>query len=210
MGRFINLTLSTFVLIFFISLVEQKSQAATVVETQRIIVDPTKPIEGKPLSVTPAAPETHRPGDEALLPAPVAAARRKILDAAYSGDMDKLKAIIQASPSAPLFSVNEITDPIDYLKKQSGDGSGLEILAIITDVLEAGWAHVDAGKPRERYICPYYAVLPMDKLTPPQLVDVYKIVTSGDFEEMKASGTYSFYALGIGPDGTWHYFKPQD
>ncbi len=199
--------------------------AATVVETQRITVDPTKPIEGKsPAVSSPTVPtpdaakpadagnlsEIHRPGDEALLPAPVAAMRKKILDAAYSADMDRLKAIIQSSAVSPVFSVNEIPDPIDYLKKQSGDGQGLEILALMTDVLEAGWAHVDAGKPSEMYIWPYYAVLPVNSLTPPQLVDVYKIVTSGDFEEMKNSGSYSFYALGIGPDGTWHYFKPQE
>jgi len=199
------------------------SGAATVVETQRITVDPNKPIEGKPPAIpalpTPdgakpaesaTAPDIHRPGDPAPLPAPVAAMRKQILDAAYSADMDRLKAVIQANPVPPVFSVNEIPDPIDFLKKQSGDGQGLEILALMTDVLEAGWAHVDAGKPSEMYIWPYYAVLPVNSLTPQQLVDVYKIVTSGDFEEMKNSGSYSFYALGIGPDGTWHYFKPQE
>jgi len=184
--------------------------AATVVETQRITIDPAKPIEGQSPPVSPKGPETHRPGDEALLPAPVAAMRKRILDAAYSGDMDKLKAVIQSSGTPPLFSVNEISDPIDYLKTQSGDGAGLEIMALMTDVLEAGWAHVDAGTPQEMYVWPYYAVLPMDKLTPQQLVDVYKIVTSGDFEEMKTTGSYRFYALGIGADGTWHYFKPND
>jgi hypothetical protein len=182
--------------------------AATVVETQPIIISPQKPIEGTPPSVTPKAPDLHRQNDE--LPVPVATMRKRILDAAYSGDMDQLKTIIQASPSPPSFSINEITDPIEYLKTQSGDGAGLEILAIMTDVLEEGWAHVDVGTPQEMYVWPYFAVLPMDKLTPQQLVDVYKIVTSGDFEEMKNSGTYSFYALGIGPDGTWHYFKPNN
>jgi hypothetical protein len=182
--------------------------SATVVETQPIIVVPQKPIEGNPPSVTPKAPDVHRSNDD--LPAPVASMRKRILDAAYSGEMAKLLSVIQANPSPPLFSINEITDPIDYLKTQSGDGNGIEILAIMTDVLEEGWAHVDVGTPQEMYVWPYFAVLPMDKLTPQQLVDVYKIVTSGDFEEMKTSGTYSFYALGIGADGTWHYFKPNN
>ena len=192
------------------------AQASTVVETQRIIVPVEKPLEGQAPALTPPPPaaatgfETHRPGEESLLPAPVAAMRRKILDAAYSGDMEKIHAIIQTGETLPVFSVNEITDPIDFLKKQSGDGRGLEILAIMTDVLEGGFAHVDAGKPTEMYVFPYYAVLPTDKLTPSQLVDVYKLVTSGDFEEMKNSGSYSFYALGIGADGSWRYFKPQE
>ena len=184
------------------------ARATTVVETQRIVVDPAKPIEGTPPSVTPKPTEFHKSTEEP--PPPVASMRKRMLDAAYSGDMDQLKALIQQSAPPPAFSVNEIADPIDYLKTQSGDGGGLEILAIMTDVLEEGWAHVDIGTPQEMYVWPYFAVLPMDKLTAPQLVDVYKIVTSSDFEEMKSSGTYSFYAVGIGPDGTWRYFKPND
>ena len=184
--------------------------AATVVETQRIIVDPGKAIAGAPIPVAPQSPEIHRSGDDQSLPAPVAAMRKRILDAAYSGDLEKLKALITSSKEPPAFSVNEIDDPIEYLKTQSGDGAGLEILALMTDVLEAGWTRVDAGTPQELYVWPYYANLPMDKLTPAQMVDVFKIVTSGDFEEMKTTGKYSFYALGISPDGTWRYFKPND
>lgn len=184
--------------------------AATVVETQRIMVDPARPLDGKPSAVETGSPEIHRPGAESQLPPAVAAMRQTILDVCYSGDMAKLKALIDTIKPTPAFSINEITDPIDYLKSQSGDGAGLEILALMTDVLEAGWAHVDIGSADELYVFPYYAVLPMDKLTPAQLVDLYKIVTSGDFEEMKSTGIYSFYALGIAPDGAWKYFKPNN
>ncbi len=179
--------------------------ASTVVETQRITVTPPKPIEGTPPAIKPGEPELHKAGDE--LPAPVAAMRKKLLDAAYSGDMERMRAVIKETQPTPAFSVNEIADPIEYLKTQSGDGNGLELLAIMTDVLECGWAKVDAGTPQELYIWPYYAVLPMNKLTPPQLVEVYKLVTSSDFEEMKSTGIYSFYTVGIDKDGTWKYFK---
>jgi hypothetical protein len=181
------------------------SRAATVVETQRITVTPPKPIEGSPPAIPSPTPELHKAGDE--LPAPVAAMRKKLLDAAYTGDMESLRAVIQQTQPAPAFSVNEIADPVQYLKSQSGDGNGLELLAIMTDLLESGWAHIDVGTPQEMYVWPYFAVLPMNKLTPPQLVDVYKIVTSSDFEEMRSTGIYSFYAIGIGKDGVWKYFK---
>lgn len=179
--------------------------ASTVVETQRITVTPPKPIEGTPPAIQPGVPELHKAADE--LPAQAAATRKKLLEAAYSGDMEKMRAVIQDTHPVPAFSVNEIADPIEYMKTQSGDGNGLELLAIMTDVLESGWAKVDAGTPQELYVWPYYAVLPMNKLTPPQLVEVYKLVTSSDFEEMKSTGIYSFYTVGIDKDGVWKYFK---
>lgn len=179
--------------------------ASTVVETQRITVTPPKPVEGAPPAIQSRAPELHKAGDE--LPAAIAATRKKLLEAAYSGDLEKMRAVVHETHPTPAFSVNEIADPIEYMKTQSGDGNGLELLAIMTDVLEAGWAKVDAGTPQETYVWPYYAVLPMNKLTPAQLVEVYKLVTSSDFEEMRATGIYSFYTVGIDKDGVWKYFK---
>jgi hypothetical protein len=181
------------------------AMAATVVETQRITVAPPKPIDGAPPAMQPGGPELHKAADD--LPTPVAAMRKKLLDAAYSGDMEKMRAVIQETHPTPAFSVNEIADPIEYMKTQSGDGNGLELMAIMTDVLESGWAKVDAGTPQELYVWPYYAVLPMNKLTPSQLVEVYKLVTSSDFEEMKSTGIYSFYTIAIDKDGVWKYYK---
>ena len=177
------------------------------VETERITVDPATPA---PPPATPSgpAPEIHT-GAEGL-PAKVAETRRRILDAAYSGDMNRLKSVIQQNELPPIFSVNQIADPVEYLKSQSGDGEGLEILAIMTQVLESGWARVNPGTPQEMFVWPYFASIPVDKLEPAQMVQLYKIVTSADFEEMRTTGKYSFYAFGIGPDGTWHYFKLND
>jgi len=191
------------------------------VGTERIVVDP-KPMSVPPLipgAPTPAAPaaggatpapavEIHR-GDEGL-PAPVARMRKRLIDAAYSGDLQRLKIVIQSNEMPPVFSVNEIGDPIDYLKAQSGDGQGLELLAILTDVLEAPWTRLKAGTPQEVYVWPAFVATPLDKLEPAELVEIYKIVTSSDFEEMKNAGKYTFYTVGIGPDGTWHWYKPAD
>ncbi|WP_407048172.1 hypothetical protein [Methyloraptor flagellatus] len=195
--------------------------AAKKVETERVVVDPPKdaappaantaPLVNQqrpPAAVAANAPELGK-GVEGLPPL-VAKMRQRILDAAYSGDMGQLKLAMQTNETPPIFSVNEVRDPIDYLKTQSGDGEGREILAIMTDVLEAGWARVDIGKPQEMYVWPYFAAIPIDHLEPNQLVEVYKILTSSDFEEMKSGGKYTFYTLGIGPDGTWHYFKLND
>jgi len=196
------------------------------VGTERIVVPPPQdgPQAPGPHDTTPAAPpatatdadkkppttpiETHK-GLDGLPPA-VVKMRQRLLDAAYSGDMQKLKVAAQTNETPPIFSVNEIGDPIAYLKSQSGDGQGLEILAILTDVLEARWVRLNPGTPQEMYVWPAFAALPLDKLDPGQTVELYKIVTSSDLEEMKSVGHYTFYTVGIGPDGTWHWFKPAD
>jgi hypothetical protein len=193
------------------------------VGTERIVVDP-KPTGGPaaPAVPTQAAPtppggataadgaaiEIHK-GDEGLPPA-VAKMRRRLLDAAYSGDLQKIKMVMQSNEMPPVLSIHEIGDPIDFLKSQSGDGQGFELLAILTDVLESGWTRIKPGTPQEMYVWPAFVAMAPDKLTPDQLVEVYKIVTSSDFEEMKVIGKYTFYTVGIGPDGTWHWFKLAD
>lgn len=175
------------------------------VGTERIVVDP-KPVTPAPGNA--AAEEIHK-GEEGLPPA-VARMRKRLLDAAYSGDLARLKIVMQSNEMPPVFSVNEIGDPIEHLKSQSGDGEGLELLAILTDVLESAWVRIKPGTPQEMYVWPAFVALPLDKLTPDQMVEIYKIVTSSDFEEMKGAGKYTFYSVGIGPDGTWHWFKPAD
>jgi len=181
------------------------------VGTERIVVDP-KAAAPMPAPAQPAAPaglpEINR-GEEGLPPA-VVKMRKRLLDAAYSGDLQRLKIAIQSNEMPPVFSINEIGDPIEYLKAQSGDGQGLELLAILTDVLEAPWTRLQAGTPQEVYVWPAFVATPLEKLDAAALVEIYKIVTSSDFEEMKNVGKYTFYTVGIGPDGTWHWFKPAD
>ena len=184
------------------------------VGTERIVVDPkaaTPTIPPPAATSQPsggAAVEVHK-GEEGLPPA-VAKMRKRLIDAAYSGDLGRLKIVMQSNEMPPVFSINEIGDPIEYLKAQSGDGAGLELLAILTDVLEGSWTRIKPGTPQEMYVWPAFVAVPPDSLTPDQLVEIYKIVTSSDFEEMKVVGKYTFYTVGIGPDGTWHWFKLAD
>ena len=56
------------------------------------------------------------------------------------------------------------------------------------------------------YIWPYFAHYPFRDLTREQKVEMYRIVTAADFAEMEAFGVWLFYRLGIGKDGTLHYF----
>jgi hypothetical protein len=148
--------------------------------------------------------------DFSKLPAPVKRLREQIMEAASTGDPEKLRPIIDANGEPPQLSYNDIKDPIDFIKSLSGDPEGREILAILIEVLEAGYVHADIGTPDEVYLWPYFARYPVDKLSPRQLVELFKLVYAGDYEDMKAYGSYSYYRVGIAPNGQWKFFIAGD
>lgn len=148
--------------------------------------------------------------DPEALPPPVRRLREQIIEAASTGDPDKLRPIIAANGVPPMFSFGDVDDPIAFLKSSSGDPEGREILAILIEVFEAGYVHVDVGTQDEMYIWPYFARYPVDALTPEQMVELFKLVYAGDYEDMKVFGRYLWYRAGIAPDGTWRYFLAGD
>ena len=86
----------------------------------------------------------------------------------------------------------------------------MEALSILITVLETAFVHVDVGTPQEIYLWPYFARLPLKALTPPQRVELFRIVTGADYRDMVEFGAYSFYRVGIAPDGTWQFFVAGD
>ncbi len=153
-------------------------------------------------------PEVHY--GEAGLPKPVARMRSQLMDAASRGDYDRLRMVLESNEMPPVLSLQPIDDPIEFLKQSSADPDGLEILAILMDTLDAGWVHVDQGTPQEMYIWPYFARYPFEKLTTEQKVEMFRIITGGDFASMQSLDAWLFYRVGIGPDGTLHYFVAGD
>jgi hypothetical protein len=149
--------------------------------------------------------------DLAALPEPVRRMHGLLLEACRSADIEKLRPLLGNGDDATQISLGEVEgDVIDFLKQSSGDGQGLEILAILEEVLSAGYVHADSGQPEELYVWPYFFAVPLDKLTNRQQVELYKIVTSSDVEEMKTFGAYIFYRVGITPEGRWAFFVAGD
>ncbi|MEO9528296.1 hypothetical protein [Roseibium sp.] len=146
----------------------------------------------------------------AMLPKAVARMHAQLREAAVNGDLNRLRMVLESNEMPPTLSFGEIGDPIDFIRQSSGDGEGYEILAILADVLDAGFLHVDVGTPQEMFIWPYFARYPLQGLTPDQKVEMFRIITAGDFAEMQDFGAWTFYRLGIGPDGTLHYFVAGD
>ena len=145
------------------------------------------------------------------LPEPVRRMHDLIVEAARSGDIEKLRPLIGMGDDATQLSLGGPEgDPIEFLKSLSGDAEGQEILAIMEEVLNAGYVKLDPGTPHELYVWPYFFGIPLDRLDARQRVELFKIVTAGDYEDMKAFGTYIFYRVGITPEGRWAFFVAGD
>jgi hypothetical protein len=183
---------------------------------------PAKPAETKPSQIDPAQKNTNSPSpddaaaiidapsgeiirDMSKLPAPVRQMREKIIEAAASGIIERLRPLVNIGPNQTLIMNADSDDPVEMLKSFSGDPDGQEIMAIFLDLLSTGAVRLDAGKPDEVYVWPYFAGKPLSTLTPPERVELLRIVTAGDLLGMEETGTYNFYRLGISPDGQWKF-----
>ena len=145
------------------------------------------------------------------LPEPVKRMHGLLIEACKTGDIEKLRALIGTGDAMTQLSLGDIDgDPITFLKGLSGDGDGQEILAILEEVLSAGYVHVDTGTPQELYVWPYFFALPLDKLDARQRVELFKLVTASDYDDMKQFGAYIFYRVGITPTGQWLFFVAGD
>nr|CAD6609730.1 hypothetical protein RKHAN_02235 [Rhizobium sp. Khangiran2] len=152
-----------------------------------------------PETVDPVAAEIIL--DPTLLPEPVRRMRELLVEAAASGDIERLRPLT-TGPRQTIIN-GDISDPIDALRSYSGDPEGLEILAILLDILSSGAVRMDAGMEEEAYVWPYFAGKPLASLTPPERVELLRIVTAGDLMGMEEGGNYNFYRLAITPDGEW-------
>ena len=165
-------------------------------------------------SVSDDAAEVQTPEiltDFSILPFPTRRMRELILEATKEGDIEKLRALIGIGDSQTQLSLGGFDgDPIDFLKSQSGDDEGHELLAILEEVLEAGFVRMDKGTENEIYVWPYFFAYPLDKLNQRQRVELFRIATFGDYQDMKDFGGYIFYRVGISPNGKWQFFVAGD
>jgi hypothetical protein len=144
--------------------------------------------------------------DVSRLPAPVARMRARIIEAARTGDLDKIVTVMQTNETMPIFSFANERNPVAYWRANYPESGGLEVLSILLEILDTGFVHVDAGTPQDMYVWPYFAYVPLKELTSAQKVELFKVVTGSDYRAMQDFGGYIFYRLGIAPDGTWHFF----
>ncbi|MCL6706880.1 hypothetical protein M8R20_07705 [Pseudomonas sp. R2.Fl] len=167
--------------------------------------------ETEPTGEEPAEQTVEFLFDIEAAPEPVRRMRAMIVEAAASGDIERLRPLMNPGPNqTQLLFEGEETDPIEIVKSFSGDQEGIEILAILLDLLQAGFVRVDAGTPDEVYVWPYFAEKQISTLTPPEKVELLRIVTAGDLAQMQEYGNYNFFRVGITPTGEWKSFTAGD
>jgi hypothetical protein len=158
-------------------------------------------------STTTPLPQVHYGTDG--LPRPVEEMREAILSAVRSGRIEDLRYAWELNELKPDLGV-AASDPVAHWKQISGDGEGLEILAALAQILDAGYVVLPLGADIENnrlYVWPYFAEVPLDRLTPAQEVELLRLVSPAALKDMRSAGAYTHWRIVIGADGTWHAFR---
>jgi hypothetical protein len=143
------------------------------------------------------------------LPPRVRALRDKILEAVASGDIENLRPAIEWNETPPIFARGArplgFSQTIEFLKSRSFDGKGAETLAILAAVLEQPYARTKRG-PVENYVWPAFATRQRPDPTPEDRIAMYKCSRFANVLLTNDIGLPLIERVGIGADGTWHYF----
>jgi hypothetical protein len=122
-----------------------------------------------------------------------------------------MRSAIERNEMPPVFARGQKAptvsdDLLRILRERSADGAGRQQLAEIISMLALGYARINAGNAQEMFVWPYLAALDPKALTPEQEVDAYRLVRPQDLKDWRDRGRWLGPRLGIGPDGTWHYY----
>jgi len=144
------------------------------------------------------------------LPPRVAEMRERILTAAQSHDIERLRPAIEWNETLPLFGggadrARSFATVIEFLKSYSFDGKGREVLALLEAVFEAPYVKSTRGK-TEVYIWPSFAVVQKPGPSPDERLAMLRCVRFINLGLSNDIGLPLIQRAGIGADGTWHYF----
>jgi hypothetical protein len=160
----------------------------------------------------PLLPAQVRYGTDGL-PRPVLDLRETLQAAVEAGRIEELAQTYAEAHIKPDIGAAQGADPAAHWKRVSGDGQGREVLAALSLILEAGYAEIRRGADIENnklYVWPYFAEIPLGKLTPRQEVELLRLVPASVAREMREKGKYTHWRLVIGADGTWHALRKGD
>lgn len=151
--------------------------------------------------------------DVEALPPRIAALRARILEAAASRDLEKLRSPVEWNEVPPLFQrglkKGPGFDPLAVLKTRSFDGEGREMLAILQAVLEAPFVTIKRG-PFETYVWPAFAAKPPAEPDEAYLLHRLRCIRFEDLGQTNGRGGLLVHRVTIGADATWHTFLPDE
>lgn len=141
------------------------------------------------------------------LPGPVKEMLLGIGEAIRSGNLDTLKVAIEMNEIPPVIDASDSKDPLAYLKSVAKDETGAEVLARLSLILDAGYAHVDKGGKDDSYVWPYLAAIDFKALTPADRVRLHRIAPGEAAVAMEKAGTYTGWRISISATGVWHVLE---
>jgi hypothetical protein len=162
------------------------------------------------LATKPAAAAPRVYYGTAELPGPVQEMRDVILSAVSSGRIEDLRHAYDLNELKPDLAADPVADPVAFWKETSADGRGLEVLAALGQILDAGYVILPTGRDLENnriYVWPYFAEVPLASITPAQEVELMRLLGAAAAGELKAKERYSSWRIAIGADGVWHSFR---
>ncbi|MDP2356709.1 MAG: hypothetical protein Q8M31_11700 [Beijerinckiaceae bacterium] len=147
--------------------------------------------------------------DLAALPERVRAMRELILEAVESGDIEDLRRPIERNETLPIFATGAerprtFADVVGFLKAQSFDAQSRETLAIIAAIFDQAYAKITRG-PVVTYEWPAFAARSMGEAGDEERREMWRCVRFADFASSSDKAP-AIERIGIGADGTWHYF----
>ena len=149
--------------------------------------------------------------DLSLLPPEVRKTHDDMLAAARSGDIQKFAKIMDAQPAPVTVSFGDPEDKIAYLKGESGDGTGVAIMAILANLLDAPYAAMTSGDGKPVYIWPSLARYDdLRALSNEELVEAYRITGLDLFKAQQEYGGWLYWRVYIGPNGELQAFVAGD
>jgi hypothetical protein len=153
-----------------------------------------------------AAPVLTGFGVDGLPPA-VADMRAAILAAIETGDIAELREAMELNELKPEVGGPPGSDPIAHLKSRSADGSGKDILDMLSRLLAGSWTAIPGGRDIENnrvYVWPHFAELPLAALSEQEVAALEALVGAEAAGRMREAGRWSWWRLSIGADGVWH------
>jgi hypothetical protein len=148
--------------------------------------------------------------DLSLLPEAVQARVAELKAIAASGDVEALRPILEGDHTTVSFGGPD--DATAYLKDASADKQGVELLALMADLLEAPFAAMDGGDGDPVYVWPHLAAYDQGfaDLSAADRVVAYQIMGYEAFEEMKPLDAWYYWRLYIEPHGNLSAFVAGD
>lgn len=145
------------------------------------------------------------------LPPPVAEMRDRLLAAVASGDIEDLNEPLAWNELPIVFgSAEDGDDPIAHWQRISADGKGIQVLEDMGRALALPPARLAIGRDVENagvYVWPYLSERALDRLTVEEEKDLRTLMTETEAKKMREGGTWTWWRLVIGADGTWHAFQ---